>query len=70
MSPRRSSITTLVVDDLLTELDKHGFYVQGFADDLVILLKTQVNDARLYGRHTKFRGVIARMQVALSIVEN
>jgi ribonuclease HI len=59
---------SLVVDDLIIELEKAGFNVQGFADDLVILIKTHSGDFRTYKGVEHF-AVTARMKIALKIVE-
>ena len=48
----------LVVDELLVNLNRQGFYTQGYADDLVILVR---------GKHLP--ALSGRMQAALKIVE-
>ncbi|GJQ83221.1 hypothetical protein Trydic_g14577 [Trypoxylus dichotomus] len=53
-----SLLWCLLVDDLLSDLRRAGFYAQGYADDITIMVS---------GR---FEGVVSeRMQVALRLVE-
>lgn len=49
----------LVVDDLLTELNNKGLYTQGYADDLVVLIR---------GKHAHV--ISELMQQALNIIES
>lgn len=60
---------TLVVDELLNELEKHGFEAIGFADDIVLTMGTKSNDSSLHGKKTMYLGIAARMNKALRIVE-
>ncbi|GJQ67996.1 hypothetical protein Trydic_g16736 [Trypoxylus dichotomus] len=48
----------LSVDDLLSDLRRAGFYVQGYADDITIMVSGRFEDV-----------VSERMQVALRLVE-